>query len=94
MSVNAPNEAVPSRVVICGKPSAEFYHAALASLGDWAVQTPGDVLMVGDDIWGDIRGAQEAGLQACLVRTGKFRQDVFERSGVAPDRIVESVAEF
>jgi ribonucleotide monophosphatase NagD (HAD superfamily) len=39
-----------------------------------------------------VGGAQEAGLQACLVRTGKYREEVFRRSGVTPDRIVDSVA--
>jgi phospholysine phosphohistidine inorganic pyrophosphate phosphatase len=76
---------------VCGKPSRDFYHAALAMLGPWALERPGEVLMVGDDVWGDVRGAQEAGLRACLVRTGKFRAEVFARSGVTPDRVVDSV---
>ena len=78
--------------VICGKPSPEFYGAALESLGGWAVERPDHVLMVGDDIWGDIQGAQDAGLKACLVKTGKYRQDVFERSGVLPDFIIDEIA--
>ncbi len=76
---------------ICGKPSPEFYAAALDSLGAWARAQPGQVLMVGDDIWGDIRGAQEAGLKACLVRTGKYREEVFSRSGVVPDLVVDDI---
>ena len=89
--VKALEFASGKSAAICGKPSAEFYRTALKSLGSWAVQNPGDVLMVGDDIWGDIRGAQEAGLEACLVRTGKFRQDALELSGVRPDHIIEDV---
>ena len=77
--------------VICGKPSREFYHAALSSLGQWALEDPSSVLMVGDDIWGDIQGAQDAGLKACLVRTGKYREEVFSRSGVRPDRIIGDI---
>ena len=76
---------------ICGKPSRDFYHAALAMLGPWALEQPGEVLMVGDDVWGDVAGAQEAGLRACLVRTGKFRAEVFARSGVTPDHVVDGV---
>lgn len=74
---------------VCGKPSATFYQAALASLA-----LPGDAraAMVGDDVWSDVAGAQRAGLQGWLVRTGKFRDDVLERSGVVPDRILDSVA--
>ena len=29
--------------------------------------------MVGDDVFGDVEGALHSGLQACLVRTGKYR---------------------
>jgi len=78
---------------VCGKPSRAFYHAALAGLGPWALERPGEVLMVGDDSWGDIKGAQEAGLQACLVRTGKYREGVVALSGVSPDHVVDGVGD-
>jgi len=29
--------------------------------------------MVGDDVESDVQGAIQAGLQACLVKTGKFK---------------------
>jgi ribonucleotide monophosphatase NagD (HAD superfamily) len=29
--------------------------------------------MVGDDVLGDVVGATDAGLQGCLVRTGKYQ---------------------
>jgi ribonucleotide monophosphatase NagD (HAD superfamily) len=29
--------------------------------------------MIGDDVESDVLGAQKAGLQACLVQTGKYR---------------------
>ena len=78
---------------VVGKPSAEFYRMALGTLGPWAVANPGQVLMVGDDVWGDIRGAQEAGLRACLVRTGKYREDVFKSCGITPDDSIAAIAE-
>jgi len=90
--VKALEYASGKTAVLCGKPSPEFYRSALTSLGSWALASPGEVLMVGDDIWGDVQGAQEAGLKACLVKSGKFRAEVFERSGVRPDVIVDSVA--
>lgn len=77
--------------VLCGKPSAPFYDAALAALGDGIARR--DVLMVGDDLWGDIEGAQQLGMQTCLVRTGKYREDAFAASGVHPDYVVDSVAD-
>jgi ribonucleotide monophosphatase NagD (HAD superfamily) len=49
--------------------------------------------MVGDDLWSDVRGAQQAGLAAWLVRTGKYRAEAVAASGVTPDRVLGSVAE-
>ena len=66
---------------------------ALASLGADGVTGPEGGVMVGDDLWGDIEGAQGAGLEAWLVRTGKFREEVYARSGIVADRVIESVAE-
>jgi ribonucleotide monophosphatase NagD (HAD superfamily) len=49
--------------------------------------------VVGDDLWSDVEGAQRAGFQGWLVRTGKFHDEALERSGIRPDRILSSVAE-
>jgi HAD superfamily hydrolase (TIGR01458 family) len=73
---------------LLGKPSAPFFHRAVASLG----VEPGRVLMVGDDIEGDVRGAQAAGLLGCLVRTGKYRDGDPATPGRAPDLVLDSVA--
>ena len=75
--------------VVAGKPSPAFYAAALRSLGH---ETPGSAAMVGDDLWSDVQGAQRAGLQGWLVRTGKYREAVLRESGIKPDRILDSVA--
>ena len=74
---------------VAGKPSPAFYAAALTSLG-LSPATP--VAMVGDDLWSDVEGAQRAGLQGWLVRTGKYRESVLRESGIRPDRILDSVA--
>ena len=76
---------------LCGKPSAEFYRAAVETVAPGT--RPQDVLMVGDDLWSDIDGAKAAGLRTMLVQTGKFRREIFERSGIQPDRVIASVAE-
>lgn len=34
---------------------------------------PDEVVMIGDDIVGDVGGAQSAGLRGILVRTGKYQ---------------------
>ena len=53
---------------------------------------PKETLMVGDDIRGDIEGAQKAGLKAVLVRTGKFHSGDLD-SHVKPDGLLDSVAD-
>jgi HAD superfamily hydrolase (TIGR01458 family) len=72
-----------------GKPSSAFFAAAVSSLN---LPLDRSVAMVGDDLWSDVEGAQRAGLQGWLVRTGKFREDVLQRGSVRPDRVLDSVA--
>lgn len=74
---------------VAGKPSAAFYAAALRSLG---LEPGASAAMVGDDLWSDVEGAQGAGLQGWLVRTGKFREDTLRDSGITPERVLPSVA--
>ena len=74
---------------VAGKPSRHFFEAAVRSLGE----IPGEaVAMVGDDLWSDVQGAQQAGLRGWLVQTGKFRSDVLARGEIVPDRVLASVA--
>jgi HAD superfamily hydrolase (TIGR01458 family) len=75
---------------VAGKPSRAFYSAALRSLG---LEPTTKAAMIGDDLWSDVQGAQQAGLQGWLVRTGKFREETLRESGIIPDRILDSVAE-
>lgn len=81
--------AVGASAVVAGKPSPSFYAAALRSMG---ITSPDAAAMVGDDLWSDVQGAQRAGLQGWLVRTGKYQESALIGSGVEPDRILESVA--
>lgn len=46
--------------------------------------------MIGDDLVADIQGAQEAGIPAILVRTGKFRPA--EDSRIRPAQIADDFA--
>jgi phospholysine phosphohistidine inorganic pyrophosphate phosphatase len=88
--VAALEYASGATAAVAGKPSPAFFEAAVRSLG-----LPADrsVAMVGDDLWSDVEGAQRAGLQGWLVRTGKFREEALRGSGIAPDRILSSVTE-
>jgi HAD superfamily hydrolase (TIGR01458 family) len=81
--------AAGKSAIVAGKPSPAFYTAALHSLG---LDAPGSVAMVGDDLWSDVQGAQRAGLQGWLVRTGKYRETALRESGIKPDRILDSIA--
>lgn len=83
--------ATSRAAILAGKPSPEFFRAAVAGLPPGSgIRT---VAMIGDDLWSDVRGAQEAGYRGWLVRTGKFREDALRDSGVVPDRILDSVAD-
>lgn len=91
--VAALEYATGRTATVAGKPAPAFFHAALATLRADGITGPEGVVMVGDDLWGDIEGAHGAGLQAWLVRTGKFREEVYARSGIVADRVIASVAE-
>ncbi len=103
--VAALEYATQSQAVVCGKPNPAFYAGAVASLGLSAPEpaaavtaadvapSPPPVVMIGDDLWSDIQGAQRSGLEGWLVRTGKFREDILETSGIRPDRVIDSVAD-
>ena len=86
--VMALQHASDADVVVTGKPAVAFYQAAINMLGT----APKETLMVGDDIRGDIEGAQKAGLKAALVRTGKFRSGDLD-SEVKPDGLLNSIAD-
>ena len=89
--VAALEYATGRKATVCGKPNAEFFEAAVRSLD---LATAGQsVAMVGDDLRPDIEGAQRAGLQGWLVRTGKFSKDALDSSGIRPERLLDSVAD-
>jgi phospholysine phosphohistidine inorganic pyrophosphate phosphatase len=91
--VAALEYATGRTATVAGKPNASFFRAAVASLRPDGVASADGVVMVGDDIWGDVEGAHGAGLQAWLVRTGKYRADVYAASGIVADRVLTSIAE-
>lgn len=89
--VAALEYATSRSAILAGKPSSEFFRAAVASLP--AGSAGSGLAMIGDDLWSDVRGAQDAGYRGWLVRTGKFREDALRESGVVPDRILQSVTD-
>ena len=81
--------ATGTEATVLGKPSPTYFLAALEAVD----ADPELTWMVGDDIESDIGGAQKHGMRTALVRTGKFRPDAVERSGIMPDAILSSVAD-
>ena len=75
--------------VVVGKPAPAFFLAALADLN----AQPEAAVMVGDDVEADVGGAIDAGLRGILVRTGKYRKQALQASGVEPSEIVDSIAD-
>jgi HAD superfamily hydrolase (TIGR01458 family) len=80
--------AADTEATVLGKPSSAYFEAALEAID----ADPQHAWMVGDDIEADVRGAQRHGMRTVLVRTGIFRPDAVEESGVRPDAIVSSLA--
>jgi HAD superfamily hydrolase (TIGR01458 family) len=81
--------ATGREAVVVGKPARAFFTSALGELGSRAQ----DTVMVGDDVEADVGGALAAGLRGVLVRTGKYRGDALEASGVTPTATVDSIAD-
>jgi len=86
--VAALEHATGKRAQVFGKPAPAFFHAAADILRVPAAE----ILMAGDDVNADIGGAQAAGLQGALVKTGKFRPADLE-GPVRPDVVLDSVAD-
>ncbi len=74
---------------IAGKPAPAFFAAALAELGVAA----GEAALIGDDLADDIGGAQAAGIDAILVRTGKFRPGDDAHPEIRPAATVDDFGE-
>lgn len=74
---------------VLGKPSADFFAAALASMGCPAKQA----VMVGDDAEADVSGALAAGLGVgLLVKTGKYIPGAEDRVDPPPSDTVDDLA--
>jgi phospholysine phosphohistidine inorganic pyrophosphate phosphatase len=86
--VAALEYAADIRADVVGKPARAFFDLALADLGLDA----DEVVMVGDDIEADIGGAQNAGLRAIQVETGKYTAHDHEHPTIRPDLFIPSAA--
>ena len=87
--VAALQYATRSEPIVLGKPSVDFFGAALASMDCPAASA----VMVGDDAEMDVAGALTAGIgHGLLVRTGKYRTGHENAVQPAPTAVVDDIA--
>jgi len=86
--VKALEHATDCEAVVLGKPSRDFFDQALQSIGC----DGSEVMMIGDDIAGDVQAAQRAGICGGLVKTGKFREKDLD-ANPPPDVVLDSIAD-
>ncbi len=84
-------EALGGRVIRRGKPDPAVYDACLARMGEAG---HGRVLVVGDALPTDVRGAKAAGLDALLVAGGIHAERFLDATGaVRPEAVAAACAE-
>jgi HAD superfamily hydrolase (TIGR01458 family) len=86
--VTALEFATGKKAVLMGKPSQDFFDLALKDMGLGREQ----VVMIGDDIQTDVGGARNAGMRGILVMTGKYLEEIVNKSAIRPDLTIPSIA--
>ena len=95
--------ATGTRARVLGKPSPDFFRLALDATG----VPPERAVMVGDDLAADVAGAQQVGIRAVLVRTGKASTPhaqppstgpgpgapTAEAAAIRPDAVIEGLVD-
>jgi NagD protein len=81
------------RAYYLGKPNGYMFHRARRRLGELALGPLEDVIMIGDTMETDIRGAFEAGLQSFLVLSGSTTIESVGDYVYRPTRILSNISE-
>ena len=81
------------RAYYLGKPNGYMFQRAQRKLAEVALTKPQQVVMIGDTMETDIRGAVEAGLQSYLVLSGSTQLESVGDYVYQPTRILQSVAD-
>jgi ribonucleotide monophosphatase NagD (HAD superfamily) len=87
--VHALEIASGKQATVLGKPNGAFFQQALDLLHIQA----SEALMIGDDLENDVQGAQQAGLRAVFVTTGKHTADSPLLSRIHPEIVLSSIAD-
>jgi HAD superfamily hydrolase (TIGR01458 family) len=80
--------AADVKATYIGKPNKLIFEMALKTMD----VERNEVLMVGDRVSSDIRGAKNAGIKSVLVKTGEFKESDLA-GDVQPDYIIDSINE-
>ena len=78
-----------TKAVIMGKPYPGMYRMALQRMS----LEISDVLMVGDMLNTDVKGALDLGMDAALVLTGMSKREDIEKLGITPTYVIDSLKE-
>jgi len=81
------------RAYYLGKPNGYMFHRARRKLAEAAVVELDQVVMIGDTMETDIRGAIEAGMQSFLVLSGSTQIESVGDYVYQPTRILQSIAD-
>lgn len=81
------------RAYYVGKPNGYMFHRARRKLAEIALIEPENVVMIGDTMETDIRGAFEAGLHSFLVLSGSTSFETVGDYVYQPTRILQTVAD-
>jgi 5'-nucleotidase len=81
------------RAYYLGKPNGYMFHRARRKLEDLTLSKPEQVVMIGDTMETDIRGAVESGLLAYLVLSGSTQFEDIGDYVYQPTRVLQSIAE-
>jgi HAD superfamily hydrolase (TIGR01458 family) len=79
-------DAARVKATYIGKPNRIIFDMTLETMNI----EKSKILMVGDKIQSDIRGARNVGIKSALVKTGEFKESDLE-SDVKPDYLCESI---
>ena len=75
--------------ILMGKPEKKFYNMAIEDM-----RVPkNEVVMIGDDIMSDIKGAKDFGIKTIQVKTGKYQENDSNNKFTQPDERIESIVD-
>jgi HAD superfamily hydrolase (TIGR01458 family) len=87
--VAALEHATGKQAIVVGKPTQTFFELASHSFDCKS----DELVMVGDDLINDVKGAQQMGMYAIIVQTGKYRKALVDGSSIQPDGCISSIKE-